>query len=265
MDMHDAGRSTKTIGHTLQVMRGVLDLAKRHGHLNTLPDFPALKDRRPKRIAYRFEESVRALDKAREDSDPLAYLFLLLGFHAGLYQEEIMGLDRTDVDLDLGCLHVRRSALDSGATKPPKTENRVRDIPLTPMLEEALRAHLRTIPVGVPFLFHRREAGAVRRLKKEWIRWPVRSVLDRAGLPLEEPFRRMRRTFCTEAKQRVPEVLVTRWMGHADHNVTDRHYVADLPMDYQRRMIALLEEPAQLSGPVLGASWEPVLVAGGKV
>lgn len=258
MDMHEAGRSPKTIIHTLQVMRGILNLAVRHKHLGTLPDFPDIQDSRPARKAFTFEEAARALDCARRAADRRGYVLLLLGFHAGLYQEEIMGLERSDVDFEAGCLRVRRSALNSGEVKPPKTENRVRDIPLTPMLEDALRDHLRTVPVGVKFLFFRKHPGGVRRVKKDSLRWPVRAALKRAGLTSEEPYRRMRRTFCTEATQRVPEVLVTRWMGHADRTVTNRHYVADWPMEIQRQCIARLEQP--VTEAFLGATREPAQV-----
>jgi integrase len=250
--------------HALQVMKGILKLAKRYGHIAELPEFPTVQRPRPARTAYRFDEMARALTEARRSNDPNVHAVLLLGFHAGLYQEEIMGLEREDVNLALGCLHVRRSATDAGQTKGPKTENRVRDIPLTPSLEAGLRAQLSRTPVGVPFLFWRREGGRYRRLKKEWLRWPVRAVLQRAGLPVEEPFRRMRRTFATECKRparRIPDVMVTRWMGHADQNVTDRHYVDNLPMEDQREIIATLEQPVEtLRTGTLGASWEPVAV-----
>jgi hypothetical protein len=51
-------------------------------------------------------------------------------------------------------------------------------------------------------------------------------------------------------------------MGHADRSVTDRHYVGDFPMEYQRRSIALLEQPAQVLTGSLGAIWEPNVIQG---
>ncbi len=257
-ELHDAGRWP---AHARQVLVGMLKLAKRYGHLKEIPELPPAPKRLEKGPAYSWEQMEHLIAVARDWNDPDALDLVLLGLHAGLYQEEIMGLDRHDVDLKLGCLHVRHSAEDSGETKPPKTPNRVRDIPLTPSLETALRARLRRLPVGVPFLFFFRDEGQVRRVKREWIRWRVRPVLVRAGLSFEEPFRRMRRTFATECsrpRRRIPEALVVRWMGHAARHITDARYVGDFPMAEQRELISILEAPpAELRSLGVGASWEP--------
>jgi len=100
-------------------------------------------------------------------------------------------------------------------------------------------------------------------MTKNELRCPVRSVFKRASLTPEEPFLRMRRTFATECKRpsrRIQDLFVTRSMGHAPRSVTDAHYVADMPMDEQRQLIALLETPAEEIGRGLGAIWEPAVV-----
>ncbi|MFN8176404.1 MAG: site-specific integrase [bacterium] len=263
-EMHDAGH---TSSHARQVLSGMLKLAKRYGYIREVPELPPIVRRVEKGIAYTWEQMTHLLAVARGWSDADALVLLLLGLHGGLYQEEIAGLDRHDVDLRLGCLHVRQSAEDTGLVKPPKTPNRVRDIPLTPSLEDALRARLSRLPVGVQFLFFMRESGRVRRVKKEWIRRRVRPVLVRAGIPIEEPFRRMRRTFATECsrpRRRIPEALVVRWMGHAARHVTDARYVGDFPMAEQRELIAVLEAaPEQLCSLSVGSNWEPLILPKG--
>jgi hypothetical protein len=93
-------------------------------------------------------------------------------------------------------------------------------------------------------------------------------VLVRAGLPIEEPFRRMWRTFATECsrpRRRIPEAFVVRWMDHAARHVTDARYVGDFPMAEQRELISLLETPpAALRSLAMGASWEPTLAIRGS-
>ncbi|MFN8176888.1 MAG: hypothetical protein U0167_03125 [bacterium] len=94
--------------------------------------------------------------------------------------------------------------------------------------------------------------------------WPVRAVFNHAGLPIKEPFRRMRRTFATEMGMRVPSVFVTRWLGHAEFTTKDQHYVTRFPMGFQRDLIRALESPAgpealraRFTALTPGPSWEP--------
>lgn len=238
----DPPRKPRTIRNTLDVVRGALQLAKRHRLIATLPEFPHVHLDRPKRLTHAYEEAHTLIEAARQWNDPASLPVVALVLFASLRAGEVMGLRWEDVDLEGELLHVRRSVTCRGAVKAPKTEAGERTIPLAPTLAAALREWRARAPVGVPWVFHADRAP----VSHKWLKVRVLPVLRRAGLAEGEPLQRLRRTFVTQAKSRgIPYDQVLRWSGHevrAD-DVSAAHYTGEFPMDLQREWIALLEEP----------------------
>ncbi|MEU3819299.1 site-specific integrase [Streptomyces sp. NPDC030392] len=71
-----------------------------------------------------------------------------VGGGCGLRQGEIFGLDRENIGFASGWLHVRQQVKRVGGTlvfAPPK-RGKLRDVPLSPVTAEALRAHMERFP-----------------------------------------------------------------------------------------------------------------------
>ncbi|MFZ0347008.1 MAG: site-specific integrase, partial [Pseudolabrys sp.] len=65
--------------------------------------------------------------------------FIISAIFTGMRLGEIRGLRWSDVDLDAGVIHVRQRADEWGKMGPPKTKAGKRDIPLAPIVVNALR------------------------------------------------------------------------------------------------------------------------------
>jgi integrase len=62
-----------------------------------------------------------------------------VGLADGARASELRGLPWRDVDLDAGVVHVRQRADKGGNIGPPKSKRGKRDIPLAPIVVNALR------------------------------------------------------------------------------------------------------------------------------
>ena len=88
-DMRAKGLKPRTIRNVLDVLSGCLKHAKDYGDIERVSSFPSVEVNRTDSTAYTWEQMEHALDVARNWNDPDSYPLLLLGFHAGMYQEEI--------------------------------------------------------------------------------------------------------------------------------------------------------------------------------
>lgn len=259
-DMVDAGRRPKTVRNVLQTVRGMLTLAKRYGHVREIPEFPYLHVERPRAEVHTFEQACKLLERAGEGIDPASPVVIGLGLHAGLRAGEILGLQWGDIDLDAGCLHVRRSITADGEPKEPKTQAGIRTVPLTPTLAEILR----TYPRRLPWVFWGDDGQPATH---KWLKVRVAPLLRKDGLVSRSPLHTLRKTFCTQCRLRaIPDIQVKRWMGHAaSQDVTDLHYTGDFPLHVQRSWIERLEEPPGLvGGPAVANQWRGTGTAEGS-
>jgi integrase len=90
--------------------------------------------------------------------------FVLTALFAGLRASELRGLRWQDVDLDEGLIHVRQRADAWGRIGPPKSAAGSRDIPLVPMVVNALRQWQSTCPPGQFGLAFPNGAGNIERV-----------------------------------------------------------------------------------------------------
>lgn len=101
------------------------------------PKVKRLKGEAKEMPSLTVEQGERLIETARRHGDR-HYLAALLGVDAGLRNSEIIGLRWSDVDLDAGEIVVQNRVW-SGQNGPPK-HHRIRPVPLTARLREALAA-----------------------------------------------------------------------------------------------------------------------------
>jgi integrase len=85
--------------------------------------------------------------------------FIILAIFTGMRLSELRGLLWSDVDLDAGVIHVRQRANDRGVMGPPKSKAGKRDIPLAPIVVNALRAWLVSSPPNAAGLVFATQTG----------------------------------------------------------------------------------------------------------
>jgi integrase len=107
------------------------------------------------------EELRTILDKAEGRWRPLVITAIFTGMRAS----ELRGLPWSNVDLDNEVIHVRQRADQWGKIGKPKSKAGNRDIPLTPMAINALRAWREQCPSGSLGLVFPNEAGGVEHHK----------------------------------------------------------------------------------------------------
>jgi integrase len=129
-------------------------------------------------------EELRAIIEATPDRwRPL----ILTAIFTGLRASELRGLTWADVDLKAGELHVRRRVDRFGRFGPPKSKAGTRDIPLSPMLLNTLKAWRLACPNGELDLVFPTGAGNVENHGNILLRvfWPIQvaaGVVDPKGL-----------------------------------------------------------------------------------
>jgi len=149
----------------------------------------------------------------RESLPLLLTLIVLLGGEAGLRRGEIMALEWRDIDFNNRQLSVARSEWKGHITAPKG--GRVRHVPLTEQLSEALKAarHLRGPRVISD------EKG--RPITQKIVQVTVRRVARRACV---KPGVHMRHTFCSHlAMKGAPASAIQELAGHQDLTTTQRY------------------------------------------
>src|SRR6266536_2475552 len=96
---------------------------------------------------------------------------LLTAVFTGMRASELRGLSWQDVDLDKSVIHVRQRADAWGHIGPPKSKAGKRDIPLAPIVVNALRQWRPGCPRGELDLVFPNGAGNVESLQNIWHRF----------------------------------------------------------------------------------------------
>jgi len=152
----------------------------------------------------------------------------------GLRPSELFGLDRRDVDRQLGVVYVRR-AFANGRLKHTKTRLSTRAVPLQ---AKALEALDRLPASDNPILFPNMRGGRIDfRIfgRKHW-----RPAQIKAGTEPVRGLYDLRHTYATFAlRAGVPVFAVSRFMGSSIAMI-DRHY-GHLAHDSREHAVALLD------------------------
>jgi integrase len=164
----------------------------------------------------------------------------------GLRPSELFGLDRRDVDRQLGVVYVRR-AYANGRLKQTKTRLSTRAVPLQ---AKALDALDRLPASDNPILFQNIRGGRIDfRIfgRKHW-----RPAQSKAGIDPVRGLYDLRHTYATFAlRAGVPVFAVSRFMGTSIAMI-DRHY-GHLANDSRDHAVALLD--ALASERTVDAAW----------
>jgi integrase len=237
------GAANATANRELAVLGRMLRLAYEQGKLARLPVIRKLKESAPREGFFeraQYEAVRRRLKPDLQAAVAIAYRF-------GWRVQEILGLERRQVDLEAGTLR-----LDPGTTK--NDEGRL--VYLTPELGRLLGEQLervraverqtgRIIPFLFPYLSGRRRAGQRRRdFRKAWAK-----ACEKAKVPgrLRHDLRRTAVRNLVNAG--VPEKVAMTITGHRTRSVFDRYHIVS-PADLQAATRRLVEADGHVSGHV---------------
>jgi integrase len=116
-----------------------------------------LKSRRPDVQPFSLEEVERIRATIRADYRH----YITVRFFTGMRTGEVNGLKWKYVDFERGLILVRETLVDGESDEHAKTEQSIRDIPMLPVVREALEAHHRERNPDNPFVFGTRTGGPI--------------------------------------------------------------------------------------------------------
>ena len=229
------GRKAKTINNVLTVLNVLLKQAVKWALIDRIPcDIDLLSTSKTEMGFYDFDEFER-LVAAAKTLDANAHLIVLLGGEAGLRCGEIMALEWCDVDLAKRQLCVRQSQWQQHITVPKS--GRLRYVPLTTRLAEALRKHRHLRSVRV--LCQPDGTSLTQDVVLDHVQRAARRThISKCGV------HRLRHTFCSHlAMKGAPAKAIQELAGHRDLSTTQRYmHLSPAALD---SAIRLLEQPCR--------------------
>jgi integrase len=226
--------STHHAKGALMVLSRLLRVAERWEVLEAYPirHAPSVPRTVPIECWYSGRDCERLVEAAKRRGVN-TYIVVLLGVDAGLRAGEILGLEWTDLDLEVGRLVVKRTVYHGHVSTPKGGKER--SLPLTRRLLEALRAarHLRGARVILDKLGRTPSHGALQTC--------LRKAQRLAGLELTGKLHTLRHTFCSRlAAKGAPARSIQALAGHSSLRTTQIYmHLSPLEID---RSIHLLEE-----------------------
>ena len=151
-------------------------------------------------------------------------LQLLIELYSGMRMGEINALRPEDIDFDIGVVHVKRTValgLDNKLflNDIPKTDNGMRDIPISGQLKDVLTAALeemRDNPLGVIFYNHK----ADKLVSTQQVNMFYKRLLNNADIKYRGQHS-LRHTFAARCiESGVTAVVLKNWLGHSDIHMT---------------------------------------------
>jgi integrase len=227
-------KAVKTVNNVLTVLSTLLKKAVEWEVIDRMPCTIRLLKTTPGSIDfYDFEEYAR-LVAAAAALDPRAHLLILLGGDAGLRSGEMRALAWTDINFGKRQLCVERNEW-RGHVSTTKG-GRLRYVPLTKRLAEALREHRH---LRGPLVLYRDDG---RPLTEHVVQEFVARVARRANLRTTGPHM-LRHTFCSHLAMRgAPARAIQELAGHRELSTTQQ-YMHLSPVAIESA-IRLLEHPA---------------------
>jgi integrase len=230
-------RLTVPEGHRFeatQALRQVLNRAVAWGLLDFNPAKLGVPNPARRAKEKRPFETWQQLEALAAQLGPLYGPMVIFTAATGLRPSELFGLDKRDVDRQLGVVYVRR-AYANGRIKHTKTRLSTRAVPLQ---AKALEALDRLPASDNPILFPNMRGGRIDfRIfgRKHW-----RPAQIKAGIDPVRGLYDLRHTYATFAlRAGVPVFAVSRFMGTSIAMI-DRHY-GHLANDSRDHAVALLD------------------------
>lgn len=149
----EPGVRTQHEGKRVQILRGILDLARRD---RLIPQNPAADVKPPPIVPVRparalSDDEAHLVLQAAEAIDPKNAIVVHLMLRCGLRIGEALALRRQDLDLESGTISVRTSMSRREGVRPTKgrhSEEEGRTIPIPRDTVDRLRRHLKQQPVA---------------------------------------------------------------------------------------------------------------------
>jgi integrase len=218
-------KAPNTKGRALQILRGILELARRDGAIGSNPAAdvrpPPMKPQRVGRALT--DPEIDSVIRAAEDIDERSAIIVYLMVRCGLRIGEALALRRQDVDLETNTIAVRTSMSRREGVRPVKGRHREdegRTVPIPEDVSRRLHRHFTERPItGIDGFI----ATAPRGGPLSYTNWRSRvwiKIVKRIGLPITpHDLRRTAATrLFTEDRWTPPEVQA--YLGHLDPRIT---------------------------------------------
>ena len=225
----------KTINNVLTTLRHMLQVARKRGLIDRLPEILRMKAAPSKFDFLTFEESERLVAHAEGQWKTM----IIVALRTGLRRGELLGLRWEDVDLVRGRLFVQQSYV-RGVFGTPKS-GKPREVPLSNQARHALEAHRHTRSERVFCDAQGRPFKMGIMLSKLW-RMCRLAGLRQIGWHVQ------RHTFASHLVMRGVAIrAVQEMMGHASIVITQRyaHLAPEVSRDAVQLLDATSERPAQ--------------------
>ena len=222
------GRGGKLLSHKrVNAVMGVLrmitnEAADRFSLPAPFRNLKALKERRPDVHPFTLPELQRLLAAIRADFRPYLTVWAFTGMRTG----ELNGLKWRYVDFDKNLIIVRET-FTHDAQDDTKTDGSRRDIPMLPLVREALLEQKKVRTADCEYVFHSKNGlpiNAINFNNRIWL-----PLLRHLGLPKRRPYQ-LRHTAATLmlASGENPE-WVARILGHSTTEMLFRVYSRFVP------------------------------------
>ena len=225
------GRAASTVRNTLGVLSRMLHVARDWGYVTEVPRFNLPRVPVPRFRFLNDGECEALLGAAGPYWYPPAYFALKTGCRQG----ELWALERDQLDLEAGVVHIDRAVYRSRVGLPK--HDRIRTVDLSPRLTAFLRQHLKVVPLKARLVFPTRQ-GTMRTERKADV--GLRRAARRAGI-VQFGWHVLRHTFASRLVMKgVPLQVVQQLLGHSRIDETMRY--VHLSPHMKRDAVAKLDD-----------------------
>lgn len=233
------GRSPATVHHYARTLKAVLQQGYRWGMLPANPADRATPPAVRKTDTAPTMPTVADVQAMLALASPPVRVALLLAVATGARRGELMALRWSDVDLEVGVLHIRQAAVQvpgSVTVRDPKTAAGSRAMSLPPTMVAALAGHWdarnawletagRRQPKDGPILAHlRKDPTARTAYTPDWLSQEWERLRDKIGRP-EVQLKGLRALHASLlADGALPMAALAKRQGHAQVSTTLNHY-----------------------------------------
>lgn len=243
--------SASRVNHIMGVARMVLaDAADKHGFVSPYRNIKQLRTKKVDIQPFSLDEVQKMLCTVRSDYRP----YLTLRFYTGLRSGEANALEWQHIDFDNDVIRVRQQVV-KGEIIPTKTDGSNRDVPMIPIVRQALMDQRANTPTESRWVFTAPEGGPLNLVNFTNRVW--HPLLRHLGLAARRPYQ-TRHTAATLmlAAGENPE-WVAYVLGHTTTEMLFRvysRYVPNLTRNDGRAFTGLVTGGASAAGNKLPAS-----------
>jgi integrase len=230
-----------TVANILGLLRRMLNVAKRWGHLEQVPEINSLKSK-----GQRIESDRWLTEKETTDlivaTEPQWRPIVVVGVRTGLRVGELQGLRWGDIDVDGGRLVVQRSWIDKLQDVGPTKGGKPREVPLAWDAVAALRG-LSEVRAPKAHVF-----GSDKPFRQHELRDALRRAKRAAGLDKHVHVHMLRHTWASHCiMQGIGSRVVMQWGGWASEAMLDRYaHLAPREVEAMIQRIAPQHAPLRL-------------------